>query len=684
MAYSLNGYINAALSQNTTRVIVYPNNTIAAQLFNHHKNGENVVKVSDCLCDDDMYLPMPNLMMRAVDAKIKELKMRALVVGIDSYLALLDTESAAAFMSELRNRLDKNELNANYLVSVRNNPKFLPRYEESRRVIYIEGTPKIIEPLIIRAYSDKLVKKSESAVGYKKLLEQMSKFEPSGNYTLILTGLTDRQAYIGNSVSFVLEPRDVAMQCYGFDADLSDSVLEQLLTKSAETGQNAEIYLETKFGLENINPRLALKRLLEISDNELWQAYIWLLRKRLAKDSYIGMVISDDITPDNLLRKYAVDSAISVLSDIHAKTYAKERANALKAIGTDYESLIIEFIGRTKDSKDALQFLNCGTKEERIEIVRRASAENLSYGLPKEYGELFPTLADYFSYDFGFGDAAVAAYFRDYRRLKISGSISDSFVKRAYEIDVSAKYPSRDSVLAELQTQSNTALLVVDAMGAEYMPLLLAMAKRRGMNIESKLVVKANLPTETKFNPIEWDKECTLPEIKCVDNIVHDGAEKHEISSPEQNFTETLGKIETEVMKRIAIGLNKFERVVVTADHGASRLAVIARNEGKSADLPWNGEPDNWRYSIAPQGVTRPPEMVQEYFPETQNTCWIVRGYNRLPKKGGKLYELHGGATLEEQLVPIIVFAKNAAAEVPKQSGKKAAADLVDEFEGLI
>jgi hypothetical protein len=242
--------------------------------------------------------------------------------------------------------------------------------------------------------------------------------------------------------------------------------------------------------------------------------------------------------------------------------------------------------------------------------------------------------------------------------------------------------------MAELQAQSDIALLVVDAMGAEYMPLLLALAKRRGMNIESQALVTAKLPTETVFNPIKWDETRILPAIKGVDNIVHDGAEKHEISLPEQNFTETLWKFETKIMNSIADGLTRFARVVVTADHGTSRLAVIAHNEGKGTTLSWDkqkdGEPDDWRYSLAPEGTTRPPELEQEYFPETKKTYWIVRGYNRLPKKGGKLYELHGGATLEERLVPIVVFTRNAVAEVPKQLGKKAAADVVDEFEGLI
>ena len=685
MAYTLNRYFQATFSKpNAPRVIVYPNNTTAAQVLNHHKSrGATVIKAADCLSDDNTHLPMPNVLMSAVDAKIQALTSRAMVVGLDAYLALLDAENVAEFFSELRIRLDGNVLNADYLLSVHSNPNFAPRYEEARSVVFIEENEVALEPLSIQAYSDKWVK-SGGIIGYKQLLGQMSQYEPSGNYTLILTGLTEKQAGISNAVSFILNTRDVAAQHYGLDVDLDDATLEFLLSKSAESGQSAEIYLEKLFGAENVNPRLALKRLLELPSDSLWSAHIWSLRRRLPSDSYIAKAISGDVTRDNLLWKYIVGSAMAVLSDVNSKKYAAERAEALKAIGSDYESLIVEFIGQTKEMGDALQFLNCGTNAERVEIVRRASTEDLSYGLPKQYAELFPTLADYFSTTFEYADDATTAYFSEYRRFKVSSSITDSFVKRAFDFVVSKTYPTRDAVMAELQTQSDVALLVVDAMGAEYMPLLLALAKRRGMNIESQAVVTAKLPTETVFNPVKWDEARMLPEIKSIDNIVHNGSEKYEASIPEHNFAETLTIFETEIMNRIADGLTRFARVVVTADHGASRLAVIAHNEGKGTTLPWEGQPDDWRYSLAPQGVPRPPELEQEYFPETKKTYWIVRGYNRLPKMGGKLYELHGGATLEERLVPVVVFTRNAVAEVPKQLGKKATADVVDEFEGLI
>ena len=249
-------------------------------------------------------------------------------------------------------------------------------------------------------------------------------------------------------------------------------------------------------------------------------------------------------------------------------------------------------------------------------------------------------------------------------------------------------YLTRDAIIAEYATQSDTALLTVDAMGAEYMPLLLSIAKRRSMNIEFQAVAQAKLPTETVFNPMKWEKARILPEIKSIDNIVHYGEEKHEESIPARNFEKTLRFFETKIMNSIAEGLTRFSRVVVTADHGSTRLAVIARNENKGVTLPWDkerdGEPKDWRYTLAPQETSRPSEFESAYFPEREETYWIVRGYNRLPKKGGKLYELHGGASLEERLVPVIVFTKNTVTQVPKELDKKITTEVIDEFEGII
>jgi len=60
---------------------------------------------------------------------------------------------------------------------------------------------------------------------------------------------------------------------------------------------------------------------------------------------------------------------------------------------------------------------------------------------------------------------------------------------------------------------------------------------------------------------------------------------------------------------------------------------------------------------------------------------WVVRDYNHLPKKGPKLNELHGGGSLEERLVPVVVFSKAKVENQPQQRGKQLVEQLVERMD---
>lgn len=686
MGYTLNEFFQMPDMVGAPRVLVYPNRTTAAHLVKHLKNkGATVIKLSDCLPQEFMYLPMPYRVMSMIDENIRTSNSRVLMLGLDAYLALLDEDGINSFMTGLQKRLDSGLMNVDYLLYSYNKPSLPARYEESLKIICLNDDVEYQEAFTVTAYSDQWAKEGD-CVGYRQLLAQVGSFAPSGKYTLFLSNMSDRQSGIGTAVTFVSDIYEIASQKFGIDITLDCTVLEELLLTSVKSGTAPEHFLSKQFGETNCNVRFALKRLLELPHNDMWQAYVWYVKKRIPTDSYMARVLSDGVTFDNLLWKYAVGTAVSVLTEDRASQFALERGEALTTL-SGIEPLIVEFITHTKDYSSALPFLNCGTSSERQEILRRASEEDLRTGLPYQYAKLYPLLADYLSpYEYPSHD--ITDYFKEYRRLRIRNTVTEDFVQLAFQANAPASYPSRDTVLNSLRNQPDTALLVVDGMGAEFIPLLLELSKRQGMNIESCVVATANIPTETKFNPISWSKERTLPSVKGPDNIVHDGAEKHEESSPERSFVKTLQMFEMDVMTRIANGLSCFSRVAVTADHGSSRLALIAWQENKGITLPWdkekNGEPLNWRYTLAPKDGKRPAGLKSQYFPSAGNTYWVVRGYNRLPKQGGKFYGMHGGAALEETLVPILIFTRNMVTVAPPKVQKARADDLGDNLEGLI
>lgn len=523
---------------------------------------------------------------------------------------------------------------------------------------------------------------NDSVDSFRKLIKSMGDFAPTGDFTVTLDDFIAARVGFSKNVTQIVDVKTVAAWYYGITDFLPERTLEAVIVGAKGHGITPDKFLAEQFDISNTNVRMALKRLNELPDDELWSAYVWWLSKTIADSTYLSKVLSADVTKQSLLRCYIVEAAAQLITDINARRFVEERAAAIREIGIETESLIIEFIKATYDysSEDVAPWLNCGTTAEFIEIVRRVANSDLTISVAEVWKKLYPALADYLSVDFDYGNKELNAYFNEYRKLKISNRVTGVFTKRALDSIVPSSITARNAVLQTFSADDDIALLVVDAMGAEYCPLILAMAKRRGMNIESCCVADANIPSSTEFNTIFWDDGKRLAPLNGIDNIVHNGAEKHEKCSFEQNLVATLN-VFAKIFNCIAEGLSKYSRVVLTSDHGSSRLAVLAHNAGLDKTLPWSGEAADWRYAKEPANTTRPPEFEAVYNAERNVRYWVVRGYNRLPKSGPKLYELHGGATLEERLVPLIVFSKTKSATEPKQLGRKTTEQIVEKMD---
>ena len=203
------------------------------------------------------------------------------------------------------------------------------------------------------------------------------------------------------------------------------------------------------------------------------------------------------------------------------------------------------------------------------------------------------------------------------------------------------------------------ALLVVDAMGLEYLPMIVSLAKRRNIGIANAIPAMVKIPTSTKFNGIAWPDEKRLAGIPDLDNIIHNGVHTHGVSSDDENFIAMLKVFDEIVMPAVAQALARNKKVILTADHGASRLAVLAKKGGLAQTLPVKGVDDkaeDWRYLAADPNAVPPSEVASNI----SGNYWVVKGYDRFSKSGGKLNELHGGLTYEEVLVPFVVFEKGA------------------------
>jgi len=388
------------------------------------------------------------------------------------------------------------------------------------------------------------------------------------------------------------------------------------------------------------------------------EAVLWLVKNIASKGSYLEYVARQEVVLVGNFRSAYITDAADWLDE--SVSYARERRDAiLESDVRMSDANIRQFIARCagESTSRVAPWLNCGTDAERAELLRRCAVDGIVSNAIKV---VYPEAAAYLNTDIVFGDETLEEYFKEYRELKITGRVTSKFYEKAQRVVPPSSVQPRDAIVQRYASDKGCALLVVDAMGAEWLPMLVALARDRNIGVDFFKVGEAQLPTKTRFNNIYWpDATRRLPDIKRLDNIGHKGAEAHEARLPEENLVEALDVIGGKVLPRVAEGLTRFERVLITADHGNSRLAVLVWQAepilARTLDCEVGAEVADWRYrERAAQGGC-PPELEETL----DGRHWVVRGYDRLPKKGGgQGFELHGGATLEERLVPVVIFSR--------------------------
>ncbi len=314
---------------------------------------------------------------------------------------------------------------------------------------------------------------------------------------------------------------------------------------------------------------------------------------------------------------------------------------------------IADYIAETK-IKDAerIYYLTDNTLSERQAIIETLDGVP---NIPNDLKYIYPALSEYL-YDYSFGGTKgdlLTRYFAEYKRQKLTNRLSPKFYEKvlALAVDGSRPYNSlktRGEVLDSLN-KNNTALYWMDALGAEYIGYIQSRAKSLGLKITVH-TVRANLPTITSFNSDFYDAWNGIKtQTKKLDEVKHDGEQdfNYETTKLPIHLATELQIIE-DFLEWSASKLTgkKVDKVILISDHGASRLAVI------------NGQECKWEMASKGQHSGRccpcsEADVKSEYATQ-ENGFWVLANYDRF--KGGRKasVEVHGGATLEEVVVPLI------------------------------
>ena len=253
-------------------------------------------------------------------------------------------------------------------------------------------------------------------------------------------------------------------------------------------------------------------------------------------------------------------------------------------------------------------------------------------------------------------------YFQKYKIQKIINRIFPDFLETVRKNAVDRPFNKilpRSSIMMTV-AKENAQVHFFDALGVEYLSYIVSKCNEYGLvpevhiaHCELPSITENNLEFKKYFKLIKnADGDDVLPGTKELDKLKHHSTivDYTKCSEPIHLFME-LDIIDEELRKIYAMLSNgEFDKIIIVSDHGASRLAVINERENPLLDLGEKSE-----HSGRCCKTDFDPRITEATY---ENGYAILANYERF--KGGRAanVEVHGGATLEEALVPIIIISK--------------------------
>ena len=212
----------------------------------------------------------------------------------------------------------------------------------------------------------------------------------------------------------------------------------------------------------------------------------------------------------------------------------------------------------------------------------------------------------------------------------------------------------------------------IDGFGVEYAPVFLYELKLRGITPDAVMIATALLPTETEFNH-QWNEQDPLTEKwDRLDVYSHKG-----MPDDKSYYSCIVYQLAVfaDAAKKVDELLEKHDYVVITGDHGSSRLAALAFHDPSVIPVTAPSKSTIRSFGRFCELDDKSTDMIA--LPGTSKTTSVIGGKSFLVMNtyqhfsvsgnvaGGNTDdndvagETHGGNTVEERLVPVIIVKRN-------------------------
>ena len=395
--------------------------------------------------------------------------------------------------------------------------------------------------------------------------------------------------------------------------------------------------------------------------NDFQKNLVWLWYRVYPTDGYYSYACRKAASASEIPER--IRDEILLISK-RSEQWIEERMAAVRALSfRSFDDAYFIRLDEIPLAETRLKLLTYQTHEEKTYAVKVISGLLRGGAEPSAVAELlekdYPSLASYMKDATGC-DEAIDEYMAWYRKNKLMNRYPGEYpVKMSFE-----RFDSRYKLMHTLQNK-DCASFWIDGFGTEYVPLFLYELKELGIVPESVKIAAALLPTETRYNhqwdehdqkTVKWDKLDALSHKGMPDDRSYYSCIVHQLS------------VFADAAKTVEKLLEEHEYVVVTGDHGSSRLAALAFHEKSVAPISAPPKATVRSFGRFCELGEHAEDMIAGVIPVTSNgkRCLVMDNYQHFSTGGNAaggnsdehdvVGEIHGGNSTEERLVSVIVI----------------------------
>lgn len=634
------------------------NNNDLEQILMHYNVDGNLILNASKFCKKDE-LPRIEILLENISSESKN----CFLIGLTSFLRFYGEEELENCLRNIINM----SIAGHVVVMTYQCEKFLsfsdPRL--SRRIFIYDGETVVFPKLTF--VSKKLPIPSVECVvdGIDKVADEIEK----SNYSDICVITSKNKKMFEKSVYNIVDMGNA------FDVIVEKDNIWNTINESMGTDDQWRYLLELlnkgKSFTEICNDEFGNYQSLEIaisnystySNNKKWLYFIALKLFGSQNNKYLDSAVKNATNQSTLVREIYRDILSFDHTDKDFNKVYQDRKDLLLSLKSPIDEVIDFCKVVMQKEKSAIYYLTDNTRQEKELIItllekyyQNEDKTTLEKILKSIYKDLYLYIKDY-----RYNEPLLDKYFSLYTHSKVINKVLPEIEKLVNEQATLREY----NLLLEPRTvkidkidKENTQLYFMDAMGVEYLSYILAKCKERHLMADITICT-ANLPSITSKNKefvAEFEsKGIIVNSEKRLDQIKHHGTDDYDYRQRKQPvyLIEEL-RIIDETLERIKLKLSQgvYEKAIMISDHGASRLAVIHNTENMW-EMESKGEHSG-------RCCPKTDADVQTPFATEENGFWVLANYDRF--RGGRKanVEVHGGATLEEVVVPIIEITKTS------------------------